>query len=79
MKHYTADATVHAIALTVKVERVHLVFPDKVAQHKQVPSVLAQTVSTKVHMQKNLATQKTQALETAKARHLAVLDAANNG
>jgi hypothetical protein len=44
-----------------------------------VPSVLALTVSTKVHMQKNLATQKTQALETAKARHLAVLDAANNG
>lgn len=65
-------------ALIVKVEQVHLAFLDKAVQPKRVQNVLAQTVRTKVHTQKNLVTRKAQALETVKALHLAALDAANN-
>ena len=65
-------------ALIVKVEQVHQASLDRAVQRKRVQSVLAQIVRTKVHTQKNLATQKTQVLETVKVRHLAVLDAANN-
>jgi hypothetical protein len=64
--------------LIVKVEQVHLAFPDKAVQRKRVQNVLVQTVRTKVHTRRNLATRKAQALETVKALHLAALDAANN-
>lgn len=64
--------------LIVKVELVHQAFLDKVVPHKRVPNVLAQKAPVKVHTQRNLATQKAPALETAKAPLLAALDAANN-
>jgi hypothetical protein len=65
-------AAKNTTALIVKVEQVLRAYLDKAVPHKRVPNVLAQKVRIKVH------TQKAPALETAKALHLAALDAANN-